>query len=87
MGGIIYLACLVASLGLAGYAGYSNLQWYFVFIASLIMAICYFIIRAPQIYGFISRDGVGVIPKLLISQIILFSIITAPVYYIATLLS
>jgi len=61
MGGIFYLI----GVALAGFAGYINLQWYFIFISSLTMAIGYCIIRAPQIHGIVSNDGVGAIPKLL----------------------
>lgn len=83
MGGIFYLI----GVALAGYAGYGGLEWYFIFISSLIMAVGYFIIRAPQIHGIVSSDGAIAIPKLLILQIIVYSIITAPVYFIATLVS
>ena len=83
MGGIFYLV----GIGLAGFAGYSGLEWFFIFIASSIMAIGYFIIRAPQIHGIISNDGAIAIPKLLILQMVMYSILTAPVYFIATLLS
>ena len=80
MGGVFYLI----GIALAGYAGYSNLHWYFIFISSLIMAIGYFIIRAPQIHGIVSSDGVAAIPKLLSIQIIIYSIVTAPLYFIST---
>lgn len=80
MGAIFYLIGVI----LAGYAGYSNLQWYFIFISSLIMAIGYFIIRAPQIHGIVSNNGVVAIPRLLLIQVVMYSIITAPVYFIAT---
>ena len=83
MGAIFYLA----GIGLAGFAGYSGLEWFFIFIASSIMAIGYFIIRAPQIHGIVSNDGAIAIPKLLILQVIVYSVMTAPVYFIATLLS
>ncbi len=83
MGGIFYLA----GIGLAGYSGYSGLDWYFIFIASLIMAIGYFIIRAPQTHGIVSSDGAIAIPKLLMLQVAILTIITAPVYFIASLLS
>lgn len=79
MGGLFYIAGIV----LAGYAGYSNLEWYFIFISSLVMAIGYLIIRAPQIHGIVSSDGASAIPKLMSIQIIVYSIITAPVYFIA----
>jgi len=70
---------------LADYAGYSNLAWYFIFISSLIMVIGYSIIRAPQIHGAVSRDGIGAFPKVLSIQVILYLIITAPVYFVAAL--
>ena len=78
MGGMFYLAGIV----LAGFAGYSGLEWYFIFISSLIMAVGYFIIRAPQISGVVASDGAIAIPKLLVMQIIMYSIITAPIYFI-----
>lgn len=80
MGGIFFLA----GVGLAGFAGYSDLEWYFIFISALIMAIGYFIIRAPQIHGIVSREGVVAMPKLLSIQVMMYSIFTAPVYFIAT---
>ncbi len=79
MGGIFYLVGIV----LSAYAGYSGLQWYFIFISSLIMAIGYFIIRAPTMHGIASRDGAIAIPKLLIIQLTMYSIVTAPIYFIA----
>ena len=79
MGGAFYLVGVV----LAAYAGYNGLQWYFIFISSLIMTIGYFIIRAPTIHGIVSRDGVLAIPKLSLVQLIVYSVITAPVYFIA----
>ena len=81
MGGIFY----IIGVALSAYAGYSNLAWYFIFISSLIMAIGYSIIRAPQIHGVVSNDGIGGLPKLLLIQVILYLIITAPVYFIASL--
>jgi len=81
MGGIFY----IIGIALAAYSGYSDFAWYFIFISSLIMAIGYSIIRAPQIHGAISNDGIGALPKLLLLQVILYLIITAPVYFIASL--
>jgi hypothetical protein len=81
MGSIFYLAGAV----LAGFAGYSNYGWYFIFISSLMMAVGYFIIRAPQIHGIVSNGGPVAIPKLLIIQVAIFSIVTAPVYFITSL--
>jgi hypothetical protein len=83
MGNIFYLI----GIALAGYAGYSNLQWYFIFISSLIIAIGYFMIRAPQIYNIVSRNGAIALPRIVLKVVILNSIITTPVYFIATLLN
>jgi hypothetical protein len=79
MGGIFYLMGIV----LAGYSGYSNLPWYLIFVSSALMTIGYFIVRGPQIRGIVSVDGAVAIPKLFAIQIVLFSIITAPIYFIA----
>ena len=83
MGETLYLIGVV----LSGYAGYSGLQWYFIFISSLIMTLGYFIIRAPTIRGIYAADGIVAIPKLLFIQIIMYSIVTAPVYFIASFLN
>jgi len=83
MGSVFYLVGIV----LAGIAGYSNLPWYFIFISSLTMAIGYSIIRAPQIHSIISRDGAGAILKVLLMQIIIYSIVTSPIYFAAGFLN
>lgn len=79
MGKFFYLIGLV----LAGYAGYSNLQWYFIFISSAIMTIGYLVIRAPQIQSLVVHDGVIATIKLLSILVIMYLIITTPVYFIA----
>lgn len=83
MAALFYLA----GIGLAGYAGYSKLGWYFIFIASLVMAIGYFIMRAPQMDGMISEGGISTVPKLILIQVLALSMFAAPVYFIAKLLS
>jgi hypothetical protein len=83
MGNIFYLI----GIALAGYAGCNNLQWYFIFISSLIIAIGYFIIRAPQIHNIVSENGAIALPRMLLTVVVLNSIITALVYFIATLLN
>jgi len=81
MGGTFYLI----GIALAFYAGLNELQWYFIFISSLIMTIGWFIIRAPQIHDKVPE--VVSFPKLLSIQVIIFSIITAPTYFIAMYLN
>ena len=83
MGGIFYLIGIV----IACFAGYSGFEWFFIFIASSTMAVGYFIMRAPQMYGAIADHGAIVIPKLLLTQIVFWSIITTPFYFIATIFS
>ncbi|MEW8646573.1 MAG: hypothetical protein AB2563_10780 [Candidatus Thiodiazotropha endolucinida] len=83
MGGIFYLLGII----LAGYAGYAGLDWFFIFISSLIMVLGYFINRAAQINGIVSNDGAIALPKLLIIQVVIYSVITAPVYFIAMALN
>ena len=83
MGGIFY----IAGIGLAGFAGYSGLAWYFIVISSLVMAIGWLIIRAPQVRGLVSSDGAIAVPKLLIMQLVIYSTITALIYFIATLIN
>lgn len=83
MGGILY----IIGISLAGYAGYNGFQWYFIFISSVIMAMGYFIIRAPQIRRVIADDGIVAIPRFLAIYVVIYSIITAPVYFIGIFLN
>jgi len=64
MGNVSFLV----GFGLAGYADYSGLIWYFIFISSFLAAIGYFFVRAPQMHGIVKADGVVAIPKLLLIQ-------------------
>jgi hypothetical protein len=83
MGGPLYLTGLVV----AGYTGYIDLGWYFIFIAALIMEVGYLITRAPHIHGIISRDGLFALPPILVIQLIIYSIPTSIVYLLASLVS
>ncbi|MCG7930892.1 MAG: hypothetical protein N0E44_12650 [Candidatus Thiodiazotropha lotti] len=83
MGNLFYLLGVL----LAGYTGYSGFDWYYIFISSLIMTVGFFIVRSSQIQGIISNDGVFALPKLLIIQIVIYSIITTPIFFIGALFS
>lgn len=83
MGGIFYLI----GITLAAYAGFHHFQWYYIFISSAIMHIGYFIIRAPPIHTIISQDGNSAILKILPLQIVIYSVITGPVYLISAFLN
>lgn len=74
---------IVIGLTIAGYAGYKDLAWYFIFTASAFMAIGYFIARAPQIKTIIAEDGAGGGIKLFLIQAVFYTIIAAPVFFLA----
>lgn len=74
----------ILGAGLAGFAGYTGLSWIFIFISSALYAIGYFIIRAPQIRN-LTADGS--VAKLFLIQLVIYSIVTGPIYFIASLLS
>ena len=80
MGAIFYLAGAV----LAGYAGYTGLSWIFIFVSSALFVVGYFIMRAPQISNLTAEGGLA---KLILIQAIMYTIITAPIYFAASALS
>ncbi len=80
MENVFYLAGAV----LAGFAGYSGNGWYFIFIASLIMAIGYLTVRANMIRAIIAERGFFAVVFFLVIQTITFAALTAPVYFITT---
>ena len=82
MGGLFY----IAGIALAGYAGYVGGAWFVIFVASFLMTIGYFIIRAPQIHAITAGQGVLAPFKLWLIQTVLYSVITAPVFFIGTLI-
>ena len=76
MAGMFYLI----GLGLAGFSGYSDLNWVFIFISSLFMVIGEFIARAHAI-----DDDAFAKSKRFLYKIIIHSVFTAPIYFIATM--
>ena len=81
MGNILYLAGILS----AAYFGANGFDWFFLLIGSLLIAIGYFIIRAPQLHGIAAREGSGELIKIFIVQIVVGSIIAVPAYFIGTL--
>lgn len=81
IGGLFYLA----GIAFAGYAGYVGGAWFVIFVSSFIMTIGYFIIRGPQIQNITAGQGVLAPFKLWLIQNILYSAVTAPVFFIGTL--
>ena len=73
----------LAGILLSGYAGYVGLEWYFIFIGSSLMVIGYMIARAPQIYTVAKEDGLMGMLKLIIYQVVGWSIVTTIVYFVA----
>ncbi len=72
---------------LAGYAGYAGFHWYFIFISSLIMALGYSIVRAPQVLNVFRNEGIFSGLKLVIMLAIFYAIITALIYFISSYFS
>lgn len=68
---------------LAGYAGWTGLEWYFLFAASGLMAIGYFISKAAQIAEMTAGDGVTGKIKLFFMELVFYTVISAPVFFVA----
>lgn len=83
MGKFFYLIGIV----IAGFSGYLDLEWYFIFISSFIMIIGYNIIRSQQIYELIANNDTKALLTIIPIQLFLYSIVTTPVYLIAKLLN
>lgn len=83
MGNLLYLAGAVLAVA----SGISGLPWFLIFFSSGVMALGYLIIRAPQIQGMSNGQGIMGLPKLLVIQIAVYSIVTAPLYFISSLFS
>ena len=77
----------IAGIGIALYAGYEDLEWFLIFIASALVAIGYMIVRAPQMAGFVADEGILALPKIFIYQVIGMSILTGILYLIGIGLS
>jgi len=77
----------VLAIGLAGYSGYSGMPWHWIFISSSIMAVGYVFARFPTILSIASEDGFLAWPKLIGIQILVYSVITVPVYFAAAFFS
>ena len=78
MAGMFYLI----GFGLAGFSGYSDLNWVFIFISSLFTVIGEFIMLAHAID---IDDGAFAKSKRFLHKIIIHSVFTAPIYFIATM--
>lgn len=83
MGTLFYLL----GIGLAGFAGVSGQSLVYIPVSCALMIVGYFFIRAPQMYNIFQEHGIFMILKIIISQIFVYSIITAPTYFIARLFS
>ena len=65
---------------IAGYSGYNNLEWYFIIISAIAFSIGWGFARLGQIPHHIER---GSILKLMSIQIIIYSILSGIIYFIA----
>jgi len=83
MGNIFYITGII----LAGYAGASDLGWYFIIVSSLIMTTGYAIIRAPQLHGNLQTYGAFALFKGLLFTTIMWVVVTTAIYFIGAIFS
>ena len=69
----------------AGYIGYTGLEWYFVFVGSLLIVIGYMVARRGQMYVIYNDDGIAGFFKMFAFQMAGMSIITFIIYFVAQL--
>jgi hypothetical protein len=80
--GLIFLPFIIGGIGFAVYAGANGFEWFSIFIGSGIIAIGYVIVRAP----IIRASGSGFI-GMLITQAIMWAIVTGVAYFIGSAFS
>ena len=68
---------------IAGYSGYNNLEWYFIIISAITFLIGYGFARLHAFQNILNDDGIGGILKLISIQIIIYSILSGIIYFIA----
>ena len=80
--------CLVAT-GLAGYAGYTGMPWYMIFLSAFLFALA--AATHPERRHFhineLRTNTVAYLTKLPLLLTLAFSLVTAPIYLIAGLFS
>jgi hypothetical protein len=77
----------LSGLILAVYAGFTSLPWYFIFISAGLLILGWVSVRIHQIPNILSEGGMFALPKIIFYQMVIYSIVTAPTYYIASLFS
>ncbi|MBT6360175.1 MAG: hypothetical protein HOJ52_04850 [Candidatus Thioglobus sp.] len=87
IGGIVSNLLIILGWVLAGYIGYTGLEWHLVFIGSLLSVLGYMVSRSGQMYGIYNDDGVLSFIKMFIFQMIGWSITTFIIYFVARLFS
>ncbi len=81
MFGLIGSVIIVFGVVIAVMAGLKDLDWYFIFIASLVMGIGYITYRAPQVYGMLNTN---ILITLLLKVTIIYAFIAAPMYFVTS---
>jgi hypothetical protein len=77
-------ALYLVGIATAGYMGFVGGPWYFIFVASAIIALGHLFIRAPQMLGHVQSDGPVILLKTFGFNVVWLAVITAPVYFIGT---
>lgn len=81
MFGLIGSVLIVFGVVIAVMAGLEDLDWYFIFIAALVMGIGSITYRAPQVYGMLNTNN---LIKLLLNVTIIYSFFAAPIYFVTS---
>jgi hypothetical protein len=83
MGTLFYLL----GIGLAGFAGVTELEIHFIFISAAILVVGYFFKRGSQLHNIASNEGALIIPKIIVTNLIIYSVLTGVIYFIGSLFS
>lgn len=81
MGNLLYVIAIAS----AAYFGFSQYEWYFIFVASAVMSLGHFIIRLPQIYSLSNEKGPLVYPQMLAFNTLVMAVVTGPIFFVASL--
>ena len=81
MFGLIGSVLIVFGVVIAVMAGLEDLDWYFIFIASLVMGIGSIAYRSPQVFGMLNTK---ILITLLLKVTIIYTSIAAPIYFVTS---
>ena len=81
IGQFLYLVGIILTAKL----GYAQQSWYYLFAGSILLSMGWGFIRSPQLLSLGKRDGAMGLIKILSIQIVLMSVVWAPIFFAAKL--